>query len=424
VVITQGSTQYSSQTIALTAGAPGCTATAPVTCTATFPVPIGNDTFALTSYDAAKDAISHASVPHTIVAGVNSLPVTLNGIVASLAIIPGAPDNSIYEGATSKGLTQTASIVATDASGNTIVGIFDTPQTVTADGTLFAVQGGQATLLTSADTFAYGYNLPDPYTGKPTFASSAPYLAQPQIDNAKTLVAENKQGAIALWYDFGDSDATLYTTVANQVSAWQDRDGSPNAVTQALPAARPSIVQGGFTHNPNQNVLQNVAFSAGQCLVSPAGFPLGDYTMFVVAIGSAAPGTLVGAYGTPGTYTHSLPIPNASEIDVVDHGAVGPALTGLTLTGINSYYVTAKIQNAANSASAWFHSSALTTGPIPTSLAVTALSRDPGLSLNASDGLCTNSAANQFGEVIILDHAASEPERLAITEYLHRKWDI
>jgi len=435
VVITQGSTPVSSQTIQLTAGSPGCSATAPVTCTATFQVPIGNDTFALTSYDATKptpNAISHAQVTKAIVAGVNQLPVTLNGIVADVAVIPGLPDYSIYEGATSKGNTQTASISVTDADGNTIVGVFDSAITITADGTLFtiapalgAASTNTATFTTSGGSLYYGYNLPDPYTSKPTFsAGTGIFLAQPQIDNAGTLVPENSTGHIALWYDFADTNPALFTAPGGQISAWQDRNGSTNAVTQALASAQPSIVQGGFTHNPNQNILQNVAFSAGQCLVSAAGFPSGDYTIFAVAIGSAAPGTLVGPFGTPGTAAHSLTIPNASEIDVIDHGAVGPALTGLTLTGINSYYVTATIQDAANTASGYFHSSTLTTGPISSALQVTAETRDPGLAINGANSVCSGAAANQFGEVIILDHSASDKERLAITEYLHRKWDI
>ncbi len=423
VTISVGATQYSSQTIALTAGSPGCSAAPPVTCSATFQVPIGNDTFVLTSYDAGGSAISHATVTRAIVQGVNALPVTLNGIVHEVAIIPGAPDNAIFEGATSKGFTQTGSVSAMDADGNTIVGVFDAPFNITADGTLFAIAGGQATIATSADTFQYGYNLPDPYTAGGTFSAGSLYLAQPQIDNAKTLVAEAHQGAIALWYDFGDSDPSGYTATAAKVSAWKDRGGSANTLSQILPAAQPSIAQGGFTHNPNQNTLQDVVFPAAGCLVSPSGFPAGDYTMFVAAIGSAAPGTLVGPFGTAATYAHSLTLPSASELDVIDHGAAGPSLTGLTFTTPNSYYLTVKVQSALNTASVWFHGLAVT-GPATAALAVNAGTRDPGLAINASDGLCTGANANTIGEVIVLDHAATDSERLSIEEYLHRKWDI
>ena len=423
VVVSQGATQYSSQTIKLTAGSPGCSSAPPVTCSATLPVPIGNDTFALTSYDATSNAISHALVTRAIVQGANALPVTLNGIVQQLAILPGAPDNSIYEGATSKGITQTGNVTAQDADGNTILGIFDSPINITADGMLFAVAGGQATITTSADTFQYGYNLPDPYTGNATFSAGSTYLAQPQIDNAKTLVAEAHQGVLALWYDFGDRDPSLYTASGSNVSAWRDRGGSANALSQTLPAAQPAIAVGGFTHNPNQNTLQDLVFPGGGCLVSPTGFPAADYTMFVVAIGSAAPGTLVGPFGTPATYAHSLTLPNAGELDLVDHGAVGPSLTGLAFTTPNSYYVSAKVQSALNTASLWFHGSVVPS-PASAALAVTAGTRDPGLAINAAGGLCTGAAANTFGEVIILDHAATDSERLSIEEYLHRKWDI
>jgi hypothetical protein len=424
VVITQGATSVGTHNVGLVAGDPGCTSTAPVTCTATFQVPIGNDTFDLTSFDASSTAISHATVTKAIVAGVNSLPVTLNGIVKTLAIIPGAPDFSIYEGTTSKGLTQTGSITALDADNNVIVGIFDTALTITADGALFAVSGGSATVANSSSTFTYGYNLPDPYPGKATFsAGPAIFLAQPVIDNAQSLVAEAKTGHIALWYDFADTDASLFTAVGGRVSAWKDRNGSTNTVAQSLPTAQPSIQLGGFTHNPNQNTLQNLAFAAGQCLVSATGFPAGDYTIFVTGIGTAAPGTIVGSFGTPLTYAHSLSVPTASEIDLIDHGATGPTLTGLTLTTPNSYYLTGEVQNAANSASLWFHGNPVV-GPSTVALAAASGTRDPGFALNGSSGVCAGSAANALGEVIVLDHVATTNELLSLQEYLHRKWDI
>jgi hypothetical protein len=430
IAITQGSTPYATHTIQLGAGDPGCSATAPVTCTATFQVPIGNDTFNLSSFDSSNNAISHALVTKAIVAGVNNLPVTLNGIVKELAIVPAAPDFSIYEGTTSKGNTQTGSITALDADGNTIVGIFDSPLSITADGTLFTVQGGSATVDTSADTFTYGYNLPDPYTGNPTFsAGSTVFLAQPKIDNAKTLVGFYSVGSIALWYDFADTDASLFTTAAGHVSSWKDRNGSTNTVSQALPAAQPIIAQGSFTHNAMQNTLQNVTFSAGQCLVSATGFPAHEYTILIAAVGSGSPGTLVGPFGTPATYSHSITMPDASDIDLIDHGAAGPTLTGLALAAPapnNSYYLSAEVQpDASDSATLQFHSSAISAGPITAPLAPASGTRDPGFALNAGSGLCgASSAANSLGEVIVLDHVASANELLALQEYLHRKWDI
>ena len=423
IVISVGATPYATHTIQLGLNDPGCSSTLPVTCSATFPVPIGNDTFALTSADAANNPISHAIVTHAIVAGPNALPVTLNGIVHSIAIIPGYPDHAIYEGATSKGLTQTGNITALDVDGNTIVGVFDSPLTITADGQLFSVAGGQATVATSADTFQYGYNLPDPYTHTATFLAGTTYLAQPTIDNAKTLVAESKQGAIALWYDFGDSDASMFTAAAGHVSGWKDRNGSVNAVTQVLASAQPSVVTGGFTHNPNQNTLQNVSFGAGQCLVSAAGFPSGDYTLFAVGIGTAAPGTLVGPFGTPATYAHSLSVPSAGEIQLSDQGGAGPNLSALTLTTPDSYYVSATVASATKAGTLWFHGFP-NSGPMTANFAAATGSRDPGLALNGASGLCAGAAANALGEVIILDHVASTNERLSIEEYLHRKWDI
>lgn len=424
IAIGQGGTTLSTTTIGLQAGDPGCSPAPPVTCTATLNAPIGNDTFELTSLDASNQAISHAFVTRTIVAGVNTVPVTLNGIVASLAVIPGAPDYSIFEGATSKGTTQTATIVALDADNNVIVGAFDTPIAITADGTLFTVAGGSATLSTSADTFQYGYNLPDPYTGKATFTvNPAVYLAQPQIDDAKTLVAEANVGGIAQWYDFADADATQYTASGAQVSAWKDRNGGAATLSQSTLAAQPALQTGGFTHNPNQNTLQDLAFAAGTCLASASGFPSGSYSVFIAAIGTGSPGTLLGSYGTPSTLTHALTVPNAGEIDAVERGVTGPALTGLTLTAPNSYYLDEVVDTTGGSISLWFHGNPVL-GPLTATYPAATGTPDPGLTVNGSSASCAGSAAGALGEVIVLDHAATASERLMLEEYLHRKWDI
>ena len=135
----------------------GCTVPGP-------PSPPGSDTFTITTYDTSTgtgNALSTATTTVTIVAGTaNSNAVTLNGIVASIAIA-GVPATNAFAAGTpnSSNLTVTAS----DADGNTITGTYNNAITVSdpdtlSDGSSVAAttcpaQGTETTVAASSVSF-------------------------------------------------------------------------------------------------------------------------------------------------------------------------------------------------------------------------------------------------------------------------------
>lgn len=107
----------------LTATSAGCSTPAggSLTCTVAVPAPAGSDTFTVTLFDAANgtgNQLSTGTVTATINAGAtNNVPVTLNGVVASVAISLG--NTAPYVGSA---VSIPVTITAKDASGATIIG--------------------------------------------------------------------------------------------------------------------------------------------------------------------------------------------------------------------------------------------------------------------------------------------------------------
>lgn len=132
----------------------GCTVPGP-------PSPPGSDTFTITTFDATNGtgtALSTATATLAITAGTaNSNPVTLNGIVASIAI-SGVPAANAFAAGTTN--SSTLSITASDADGNTITGTYSNAVTVSdpdtlSDGSSVAAttcpaQGTEATVASSS----------------------------------------------------------------------------------------------------------------------------------------------------------------------------------------------------------------------------------------------------------------------------------
>jgi streptogramin lyase len=117
----------------LSAGAPGCTATATGTsCTVTVSAPAGSDTFAIAAWDGPNGTghqLSVAKVPATIsTSSTTTVPLALQGVVATVTALLGS--TSIPVGAPG---AVSITIVAYDGSGNIIVGPgnFSSPVTLT-----------------------------------------------------------------------------------------------------------------------------------------------------------------------------------------------------------------------------------------------------------------------------------------------------
>jgi hypothetical protein len=106
----------------LSAGAPGCTATAAGTsCTVTVTAPAGSQTFAIATFDGPNGTghqLSVAKVPASITASsTTSIPLALQGVVASVTALLGS--SSVPAGAPA---SVSITIVAYDANQNIIVG--------------------------------------------------------------------------------------------------------------------------------------------------------------------------------------------------------------------------------------------------------------------------------------------------------------
>jgi hypothetical protein len=153
LTITQGATPVLQQAISLSpASNPNCTTTAgATTCTALIGLAAGTYTGTFATYDgpvvssaATGNVLSRgASIPVTVMAGVtNSIPVTMDGVPASISIAPASGSTITGTQAAGFAVPYTAQpmlIEALDADGNIIVGPGTPTFTASATATKFAV---------------------------------------------------------------------------------------------------------------------------------------------------------------------------------------------------------------------------------------------------------------------------------------------
>ena len=150
-----GSTQTFNQN--LTTGSPGCVASlvSPLICTVQFALAPGNYTATFTTYDGLLDGgnnptgnvlSQNQSIAVVIAAGqANNINVTLQGVPASVALVPGATSTLTGSQGAGFGLSkcfanQSVSVIGVDADGNYIVGSgAPTPSLNSSDSTQLAV---------------------------------------------------------------------------------------------------------------------------------------------------------------------------------------------------------------------------------------------------------------------------------------------
>lgn len=120
-------------------------------------VPPGSDAFTLATYDSANgggNVVSKATATYTITAGqTNSNTITLNGVPASLSItgLPAATAGTPF------GSAQAFAVAAKDADGNTILGNYANPVSLTDADSTGATTLGLSTLNGSSDTPTLNY---------------------------------------------------------------------------------------------------------------------------------------------------------------------------------------------------------------------------------------------------------------------------
>ena len=126
-------------------------------CTLTVPAPVGADTFTIVTYDAVGGAtggghvLSSASQPATVVAyQANAFNFTLGGLTAALKV-------TLANGFLPTGVagTTTATVTVLDASGNQIVGNYETPVTLSAPSGISLGTTTFSSSSTTSTTVAY-----------------------------------------------------------------------------------------------------------------------------------------------------------------------------------------------------------------------------------------------------------------------------
>ena len=124
-----GGTPLPAVTANVTPGSPNCTASGTgTTCSISVPANPGNDSFAVSTYDAANGGghvLSTGTIAATIAPGVanTTVPVVLGGVIGTLSATLADPYAAI-------GRTTMLNISAKDAAGNNIIGTFDNPVTI------------------------------------------------------------------------------------------------------------------------------------------------------------------------------------------------------------------------------------------------------------------------------------------------------
>jgi hypothetical protein len=166
ITISQSGTQVLQEAVSLTPSNPNCTSSAgATTCSLTFPLAPGSYLGTVSTYDGA--VVGNAATGHllsqgqslaiTVLGGqTNDLTLTLDGVPASIAIVPAS--GSLITGTQSGGFTvkysaQPLLVNALDADGNTIVGPGAPTFTAMATATKFTVTnptGGSPNQITLA----------------------------------------------------------------------------------------------------------------------------------------------------------------------------------------------------------------------------------------------------------------------------------
>lgn len=155
----------------LTASSPNCTAATaatPLTCTVSVDAPAGNDTFVVTLYsglNGSGNVLSTSTVTATVSATqVTNIPVTLGGVVASIAVTVVNGNNAVPGGFPT---TLPVNVVAKDAGGATIIGSapYASPITLTNADTSGVTTLSTTTVTSPTTTVTLAYAPTDANTG-------------------------------------------------------------------------------------------------------------------------------------------------------------------------------------------------------------------------------------------------------------------
>jgi hypothetical protein len=240
-----------STTLLLTTANPNCVQGATLVCTVEFPVPTGNSTITISTFASTEGSgtpLSTSTVPVTASPGVvNSLSITLNGVVAAVKLVDTAQATN-PQVTTGSSRTDLIDVFALDAAGATIIG----------PGTFSDASGNPVTItVTDSDT-----------SGATSLSSPTSFTA-PSADNTVTLhynganipdftISASASGATP-------SSLAYHVNVAPQVlyvgESPCDLRGNPTVSTQEYAVPASGALLGGSFASLTQSGTAAVAYS-------------------------------------------------------------------------------------------------------------------------------------------------------------------
>ena len=273
-------------TASISATVGGITASAPcvtpaTTCSVDIAAPLGSDTFSISLFDPSLVLLSTGSTTVTIVANiVNTIPVTFDGVVASLNV--SLSPTSITVGAAA---STTLSIVAQDADGYTIIqpGNYTQPIAVTSAPILPAgLSFGSATTITAIP--ASTTMIPINYTGVLVTGPIVFTATSGTVTGSATL-AIPPHGIVSV-----APALVQFTTVpgSSSVTVGETNYAGTFAFADSPPGSCAGIVSIGVF---SAGALPLTAQGVGTCTIN-ASDTIGDTTPFTVNVATT---TLVGS---------------------------------------------------------------------------------------------------------------------------------
>ena len=248
IVVTNGaSTPSPAQVVNLTPSSPNCTnGPSGLTCTATVQALPGSDVFQMTMYsgtNANGNVLSSGSVAKTIAVNqTNNVTIVLGGVIAAVSVSVATPQMPLFS-------SQSLVLSAADASGETIVGNYDTPITLVPSSGL-SVSSTLVTSSTAAASVTVSYN-GTPASTQTIGASAGSANASATITPASGVRqyaippdANNEYGVTSIRPGQG-SDGNMYLDAFTAGGECQDSAGycAPTEIVQLNPSTGATATQ-------------------------------------------------------------------------------------------------------------------------------------------------------------------------------------
>jgi hypothetical protein len=434
----------------LTASSPNCTA-APgagtLTCSIVVPAPIGSDTFGVSLYSATNaggSVLSSATITGTVADNAaNTIPITLNGVVASITVIVADGLDVIPGGyATSVPVVVTAQ----DASGATIVGPGDYANPISlANADTSGITSLSTTTVSGPSTAVTLTYAPTNANGGVLDVAGLPVGATQISASASGVQAANSTpGTFAYiadrFWGFGHT-RTLSGTGSVTVTAYTGAGSpmpSPSTYAYAINNATTVNADVPFNGNPTTDTHHVTTFTqtAPAPSASPEVYTLDQYHVNVPQpagnwdvyfYGQAVNDVNAGPTTSPITgdgagtidIAFTYPVPGAWIDDVLPHATTTWSNTGVPFTQAYSGAETATFQYTSGGATSF-------TETAPGNIAWTGDAVGNGTNVNGgvttTIGLPVAAPSPAGGDVIPVAEQTTSPSPGPVTNYNAADW--